>query len=107
MLADIMEVMAEEITRSVYTPFVRHWTMDADYVELQRLEQARRMRNTYRAKPVAVRTGIQRARRALAKSRANLRKGPEARALAARIKAYGPHDCIFASGVCRCGRVRE
>lgn len=104
--ADIAEVMADEINRHKTDPFLRHWTMDPDYRELSRLESARRSRVGYKAKPVVVRAGIQRRNRARAKSRANLRLGPEARARALKIKQYGPHDCIFASGVCRCGAVR-
>lgn len=51
MTADLAEVMAEEIYRFRVYPFRRHWTMDADYIQLAKhyrvlAERWRRARKT-------------------------------------------------------------
>jgi hypothetical protein len=103
MSPDLMDVMSDEINRHKLDTYGWHWSMDADYVRLDKELHALTVRATKRNQGAGYN-----AKRRPAERRRRVTRTLKAQQTRRQVKAVAlfAHTCIFACGVCRCGQVR-
>jgi uncharacterized protein with von Willebrand factor type A (vWA) domain len=110
MSPDIAEVMADEINRHKTYPLKRHWTMDADYIQLHKHSKVLDTMWSRVARGLPFRTQAKPGRPKQYDSRTEIRHVHASGGTVVKLarEAVSPlaitHTCFYSAGVCRCGK---